>query len=86
MRTADALDPDRPALTRSGRAFDRQRYAYLSLCLAVLGRAGINIVDMALYPAPDMRDGVIALWVGGDDAGQRAEELISGLGHPVARP
>jgi len=51
-----------------------------------LGRAGINIVDMALYPAPDMRDGVIALWVGGDDAGQRAEELISGLGHPVARP
>jgi prephenate dehydrogenase len=51
-----------------------------------LGRAGINIVDMALYPAPDMRDGVIALWVGGDTAAERAQELIAGLGHPVARP
>jgi prephenate dehydrogenase len=51
-----------------------------------LGRAGINIVDMALYPAPDMRDGVIALWVGGDTAAARAQELIAGLGHPVARP
>jgi prephenate dehydrogenase len=51
-----------------------------------LGRAGINIVDMALYPAADMRSGVIALWVGGDAAAARAEELIAGLGHPVARP
>ena len=40
VRTADALDPDRPAVTRTGRQFDRQRYAYLSLALAVLGRAG----------------------------------------------
>ena len=32
VRTADALDPDRPAVTRTGRPFDRQRYAYLSLC------------------------------------------------------
>jgi prephenate dehydrogenase len=51
-----------------------------------LGRAGINIVDMALYPAADMRSGVIALWVGGDGAAGRAQELIAGLGHPVARP
>ena len=51
-----------------------------------LGRAGINIVDMALYPAPDMSEGVIALWVGGDPAAERAQELIAGLGHPVARP
>jgi hypothetical protein len=51
-----------------------------------LGRSGINIVDMALYPAPDMRDGVIALWVGGDAAAERAQELIAGLGHHVARP
>jgi uncharacterized protein (TIGR02678 family) len=43
VRTADALDPDRPAVTRTGRPFDRQRYAYLSLVLAVLGRAGIQI-------------------------------------------
>jgi uncharacterized protein (TIGR02678 family) len=43
VRTADVLDPDRPAVTRTGRPFDRQRYAYLSLVLAVLGRAGIQI-------------------------------------------
>jgi prephenate dehydrogenase len=51
-----------------------------------LGRAGINITDMALYPAADMRDGVVALWIAGDGAAGRAEELVAGLGFPVARP
>ena len=51
-----------------------------------LGRAGINITDMALYPAADMRDGVVALWIAGDEAAGRAEELVGGLGFPVARP
>jgi prephenate dehydrogenase len=51
-----------------------------------LGRAGINIADMALYPSSDMRDGVVALWIAGDDAAQRAESLVSELGYPVARP
>ena len=50
-----------------------------------LGRAGVNIVDMALYPAPDMSEGVIALWVSGQPAADRADALISGLGFPVAR-
>lgn len=50
-----------------------------------LGRAGVNIVDMALYPAPDMSEGVIALWISGEDAAGRAEELVNGLGFPVAR-
>jgi prephenate dehydrogenase len=50
-----------------------------------LGRAGVNIADMALYPAPDMSEGVIALWVAGEDAAARAEQLAAGLGHPVAR-
>ena len=50
-----------------------------------LGRAGVNIVDMALYPAADMSRGVIALWVAGDAAAARAEELIAELGLPVAR-
>lgn len=50
-----------------------------------LGRAGVNIVDMALYPAADMSRGVIALWVAGDPAAARAEELIAELGLPVAR-
>jgi prephenate dehydrogenase len=50
-----------------------------------LGRAGVNISDMALYPAADMSEGVIALWIAGDDAARRAAELVGGLGFPVAR-
>ncbi len=50
-----------------------------------LGRAGVNIVDMALYPAPDMSEGVIALWISGEAPADRARELISGLGFPVTR-
>ncbi len=37
-----------------------------------LGRAGVNIVDMALSPSQDNRQGVVALWIGGDEqAGAR---------------
>lgn len=50
-----------------------------------LGRAGVNITDMALYPASDMREGVVALWIAGEPAAQRAEALVAGLGFPVAR-
>jgi prephenate dehydrogenase len=50
-----------------------------------LGRAGVNITDMALYPASDMSDGVVALWIAGAQAANRAQELVIGLGFPVAR-
>jgi prephenate dehydrogenase len=50
-----------------------------------LGRAGVNIADLALYPAPDMSEGVVALWISGEDAAARAERLIGGLGFPVVR-
>jgi prephenate dehydrogenase len=50
-----------------------------------LGRAGVNITDMALYPAVDMSEGVVALWIAGDQAARRAEELVVELGFPVAR-
>jgi len=50
-----------------------------------LGRAGVNIVDMALYPAPDMSEGVIALWVSDQLEAETAQALIGGLGFPVAR-
>jgi prephenate dehydrogenase len=50
-----------------------------------LGRSGVNITDMALYPAPDMSEGVIALWVAGEEPARRAEELVTNLGFPVAR-
>lgn len=50
-----------------------------------LGRAGVNITDMALYPAGDMSEGVVALWISGQEATLRAQELVAGLGFPVAR-
>jgi prephenate dehydrogenase len=50
-----------------------------------LGRSGVNITDMALYPAADMTEGVVALWIAGEDAAQRTEKLVSGLGFRVAR-
>jgi prephenate dehydrogenase len=49
-----------------------------------LGEAGLNIVDMALYPAPDMRSGAIALWVSGEREADRALELVASLGYPAA--
>jgi prephenate dehydrogenase len=46
-----------------------------------LGRDGVNIEDMALYPAPDMRTGAISLWVAGEAEARRAAEITTGLGH-----
>lgn len=48
-----------------------------------LGRAGVNIVDLALAPAPDMRTGAITLFIEGDRDAGRARDLISALGFPV---
>jgi prephenate dehydrogenase len=48
-----------------------------------LGRAGVNILDMALAPASDMRTGAMTLWIAGDAPAGRAFELISGLGFSV---
>ncbi len=50
-----------------------------------LGRAGVNITDMALYPAPDMSEGVVALWIAGEEEARRTEDLVGKLGFPVAR-
>jgi prephenate dehydrogenase len=50
-----------------------------------LGRAGVNIEDMGLYPAADMRSGAISLFVAGDDEAERAAGLVRELGHDVSR-
>jgi prephenate dehydrogenase len=50
-----------------------------------LGRAGVNILDMALSPSEDNRQGVVALWIGGEQRSERAQQLIAELGFPVAR-
>ena len=50
-----------------------------------LGRAGVNIVDMALSPSPDYRRGVITMWVRGEEQAGRAAGLIAELDFDVAR-
>jgi prephenate dehydrogenase len=50
-----------------------------------LGRAGINISDMALSPSPDNSQGEIALWVP-DERAEEAAALAAGLGFAVVSP
>ncbi len=50
-----------------------------------LGGAGVNIVDMVLSPSQDNRQGVVALWIAGEEFVERARELIAGLGFPVVQ-
>ncbi|HVD87096.1 MAG TPA: prephenate dehydrogenase/arogenate dehydrogenase family protein [Solirubrobacterales bacterium] len=49
-----------------------------------LGKAGVNIEDMALHPAPDMESGAVSLWVAGEEQARRAERLVRQLGHTVS--
>jgi prephenate dehydrogenase len=46
-----------------------------------LGDAGVNIEDMALHPAADMKSGAISLWVAGEEQAGRAAALVRELGH-----
>lgn len=50
-----------------------------------LARAGVNIADMALYPTPDNSEGVVALWIAGDEPAAKALALVEERGYPVAR-
>src|SRR5215208_455512 len=50
-----------------------------------LGRAGVNIEDMALYPAADMTSGAISLYIAGDEEAERTQRLVRDLGHDVSR-
>ena len=49
-----------------------------------LGKSGVNIADMALAPAPDMRSGSMTLWIAGERDAERARHLIEDLGFPTA--
>jgi len=49
-----------------------------------LGKGGVNIVDLALAPAPDMRSGAMTIWVTGEEDAERARALIEALGFPTA--
>jgi prephenate dehydrogenase len=50
-----------------------------------LGDADVNILDLVLSPAPDNRQGLVALWFAGEQQANRANELITALGFPVVR-
>ncbi|HET8977654.1 MAG TPA: prephenate dehydrogenase/arogenate dehydrogenase family protein [Solirubrobacteraceae bacterium] len=90
----DAAAADRRALLEAQlaggelyelRASVPNRPGVIAQLALALGRAAVNIVDMALYPASDMTEGVVALWIAGDAAADRAQELIAGLGFDVVR-
>jgi prephenate dehydrogenase len=90
----DAAAADRRALLEAGleggdvhelRASVPNRPGVIADIALALGRAGVNIVDMALSPSADFRQGRVSLWVSGAEHAARAEELIAGLGIPVAQ-
>jgi prephenate dehydrogenase len=90
----DAARVDRDALLGAGlaggavhelRAAVPNRPGVIADIALALGRAGVNIVDMALSPSQDNSQGVVALWVRGEEQAQRAEQLIGELQIPVAR-
>lgn len=88
----DAAASDRRRLVEAQLASDElselrvsvpNRPGVVAQIALALGRAGVNIADMALHPAPDMREGVIALWIAGPAQVRQAHELIQALGFPV---
>jgi prephenate dehydrogenase len=90
----DRSRDDRRALLESGAAGGPLRELRLTVpnrpgivaqVALELGKAGVNIVDLALAPASDMRSGAMTLWIAGDEQASRAAGLIGELGFPVAQ-
>jgi prephenate dehydrogenase len=90
----DAARADRDALLGAGlagggvhelRVAVPNRPGVIAEIALTLGRAGVNIVDMALSPSQTDGQGVVALWFRGEHQADRAVELIGALSMPVAR-
>lgn len=73
IRARDELDPTQPARTATDRPFDRRRYAYLTLTLAALERAGTQIAlsELADEVAADARQ-IDGLGMSTERAAERA--------------
>ena len=71
-----------PGATRELRVAVPNRPGVIADIALTLGRAGVNISDMALSPSADNSQGEIALWVADARAGEAAE-LVAGLGFAV---
>lgn len=74
--------PDSP-LTELRIAVENRPGTVAEIALA-LGRSGVNIEDMSLFPAADRRTGMVSLWIAGVDEARRAGDVVAGLGHKVA--
>jgi prephenate dehydrogenase len=90
----DEARSDREALIGAGpaggpvyelRASVPNRPGVIAEIALALGGAGVNILDMALSPSDDNRQGVVALWIAGDEHAGNAQALIGDLGIPVVR-
>jgi prephenate dehydrogenase len=90
----DAARADRDALLGAGlaggtvhelRVAVPNRPGVVAEIALTLGRAGVNIVDMALSPSQTDGQGVVALWFRGQEQADRAALLIGGLSMPVVR-
>jgi prephenate dehydrogenase len=85
-----AAGADRQALLEAGsaggplhevRVIVANRPGTVAELALALAEAGVNIEDMALHPAVDMKSGAISLWVAGEDQTARAAALVRDLGH-----
>jgi len=88
-----AAGADRRALLEAGlaggelrelRVVVANRPGTIAELALALGEAGVNIEDMALYPAPDMTSGAVSLWVAGEEQAARALALVRELGHTAS--
>jgi len=83
-RAALSATESEAGATHELRVLVPNRPGVLAELALALGRAGVNITDMSLDPAPDMTSGAISLWVAGDGEAEKAERCIAGLGHSVS--
>jgi prephenate dehydrogenase len=74
-----------PGALRELRVAVPNRPGVIAEITLTLGRAGINIADMALSPSPDNSQGEIGLWVPEARAGEAAG-LVGELGFAVIAP
>lgn len=70
--------------THQLRVLVPNRPGILAELALALGKAGVNITDMSLDPAPDMSSGAISLWVAGENEAEKAVACIAGQGHSVS--
>jgi prephenate dehydrogenase len=81
-RLLEAERPDGPLFEL--RIVVANRPGTMARLALALGEAGVNIEDMALYPAGDMTSGAVTLWVAGAEQAERGAALVRDLGHMVS--